>query len=134
MSTIGTTLGLSTFGVFMMFKSMHHEIGALYWIPLTSFSFVIFVASCGILSLPHLVVAEVMPENIKEFGMAICTSLLWCFSFIMFKFLPWMITTFDLYGTMYFFAGITLFGSLFVMFYLPETKGKSHEEIMESLR
>lgn len=36
--------------------------------------------------------------------------------------------------SMFLFAGVCVACELFIIFFVPETKGKSHEEIMESLR
>lgn len=118
----------------MMFKSWHYDVDPFHWTPIISFGCVIFSASLAILSLPYLVVAEIMPERIKEFGQSFTMSLLWCFSFAVIKFLPFMIETLAFHGTMFVFAAVCLVGGFFVILFMPETKGKSHEEIMQSLR
>lgn len=51
-----------------MLKSWQYDIDAYNWIPVASFSFVIFIASWAVLTLTSLVIAEIMPENIKDFG------------------------------------------------------------------
>lgn len=124
----------------MMLKSnetLHDEIHALHWIPLASFATAIFIASCGILSLPYLVITEVMsvmPARLKDLGVSFVMSLIWIFSFVCTKFLPYMIETLSFQGTLFLFAAVCLFGGLYIMLAMPETKGKSREEIMAALR
>lgn len=103
------------------------------WIPLVSFSFVLFIASLAVLTLPFIVISELMPEKLKEFGVSFCMTLLWSFAFIALKYLPLLADTLGFHGSMFLFAGVCVFGAIFVAFYMPETKGKSYEEIMNSL-
>ncbi|XP_031619245.1 facilitated trehalose transporter Tret1-like [Contarinia nasturtii] len=124
-STFGTALGLITLRVYMMLKTWKYNVEELNWIPIASFSFVIFVASCAILTLPFLVISEIIPENLKEFGVSFCMTLLWSFAFIILKYLPLLTGTLGFHGSMFLFAGACLSGAIFIMFYMPETKGKS---------
>lgn len=39
-----------------------------------------------------------------------------------------------MHGAMFIFGGICVLGAIFVIFMLPEIKGKSYEEIMNDLR
>lgn len=41
-----------------------YDMEAIRWIPIVAFSFTIFIASIGVLNLPFLVVAEVLPEKV----------------------------------------------------------------------
>lgn len=43
------------------------------WIPVASFSFCIFIASWGILTLPFLVIAELMPQKVGHYHIT-CSS------------------------------------------------------------
>lgn len=60
-------------------------------------------------------------------------SCLWVFAFIMIKCFPLLTATFGMHGCMFLFAGFSVAGALFVIIVLPETKGKSFEEIMNLL-
>lgn len=132
-STVGTALGLTTLGVYMMFKSWHYSVEAFNWVPIASFSFVIFIASWAILTLPFLVISEIMPEKLKGFGVSFCMTLLWIFAFIILKYLPLLIESLTFHGSMFAFAGVCVSSALFIVFRMPETKGKSYEEIMSLL-
>lgn len=58
---------------------------------------------------------------------------MWIFEFSINGLYPIVSLSIGLNATMFIFAVISFGGALFVMLYIPETKGKSHEEIMKSL-
>lgn len=133
-STIGTALGLITLGTYMLLKSWEYEVEAFNFVPLIGFSLAIFMASWAILTLPFLVISEVMPDNLKDFGASFCMTVLWVGQFIMLKFLQQLIELTTFHGSMFLFSGVCLSCTLFVILYMPETKGRSYEEIMQSLQ
>lgn len=133
-SSIGTALGLITLGTYMMLKSWQYDVESFNLIPLISFSFVIFMASLAILTIPFLVISEIMPDNLKDFGVSFCMTILWSCQFLMLKFLPLLIKTITFHGSMFLFAGFCLLCALFIILRMPETAGKSREEIMDALR
>lgn len=115
-------------------KSKQFDVDAFNWIPLASFSFVIFIASLGVLNLPFVVISEVMPDQLKDYGVSFCMTIMWSITFVMVKCLPFLYGIIGFHGSMFLFAGICIVGELFIVLFVPETKGKSYEQIMDSLR
>lgn len=134
LSTTGAAVGLVTLGVYMMLRSWEYNVEAFKWIPLASLSTVIFFASCAILTLPFTVIGEVMPEHIKEFGVTFCMTLMSSLGFILLKCFPLMMELLGFHFSMFLFAGVCLTSAVLIIVYMPETKGKSYEDIMQSLR
>lgn len=132
-SAIGTALGLITLGVYMMLKTWGYEVESYNWIPIASFSFVLFIASWAVLTLPFLVIPEIMPEKLKEFGVSFCMMLLWCFEFTIVKYLPLLTTTLGFHGSMFLFAGVCISSAVFIIAFMPKTKGRSCQQIMKYL-
>lgn len=64
-SGLGACIGLSTMGGYMALKERGYSMEGFTWVPVTCFSFVIFIASVGILSLAFLVMAELIPEKVS---------------------------------------------------------------------
>lgn len=60
--------------------------------------------------------------------------MLWFLAFLVLKCLPLLIVTFSYHGMMFSFAGVCFIGAVLVILFLPETKGKSYEQIMEMLQ
>lgn len=48
-------------------KVLGHDMTPYGWIPIASFSFVIFIASWGVLTLPFLVMSEILPEKVNTY-------------------------------------------------------------------
>lgn len=155
-SAIGVALGQTILGAFMLLKLWNVNVTAFSWIPILSFSIVVFVSMLGVLSLPFLLLAgklnkllhqsgtfyrnlftkfckELMPEKIKDGSVAFCMGISWIFSFITIKYLPLLNDLIGFYGSMFLFAGICVCAAVFIIVFMPETKRKTHEEIMKSL-
>lgn len=65
-SVSGTTIGLATMGTYSYLDSLHFDLHYFNWVPVTSLSFVIFIAAIGILPLPYVVLAEVLPSKVND--------------------------------------------------------------------
>lgn len=130
-SASGISIGLSILGVYCYLDTIP-SMDLTRWsiVPLLSFSFVVFVANLGVMTLPFLIMTEIMPSKIKTVATTICLMILNVCTFIAIKCLPTFIDLFDMYGTMSIFATCSLLGMAFLIIYLPETKGKTFDEIM----
>lgn len=62
-------MGLAILGVYMMLIHQGYNVDAFNWIPIVSVSFVVMSAACAILTLPFVMIAEVMPANMKVIGL-----------------------------------------------------------------
>jgi ABC-type multidrug transport system fused ATPase/permease subunit len=63
-SCFGTIVGLVAMGVHGYLK-MNYDMGSFNWVPVASLSFVIFVASIGILPLTFVMLTEVLPQKVS---------------------------------------------------------------------
>lgn len=106
---------------------------SLNWIPLVDYSFMTFIFACGLSSLPIAIVAEIMPLPIKSFGISFSLALTWIFIFINSKCFLRLIEAIQFHVCMYLYASICLFGLCYIAAFMPETKRRTHEEIMKSL-
>ncbi|XP_037040478.1 facilitated trehalose transporter Tret1-like isoform X2 [Bradysia coprophila] len=101
---------------------------------LASFSFILFISSWAVASITFSVAAELMPLKLREIGATVCAVTLSLSSFAILKLYPIMLKWIGVHGAMFIFGGICVLGAIFVIFMLPEIKGKSYEEIMNDLR
>ena len=76
-----------------------------------------------------VVLAEIFPNRIRGVAMSIATFSLWVASFILTYTFPILNEALGAYGTFWIYSGICVLGFLFIKSRLPETKGKSLEEI-----
>ena len=133
-STAGSAMGLAVLGVYIMLKSWGYDVQPYNWIPVFSLSACIAIQSLAVSSLSFSVTAEFLPQQLKEFGTSFCNTILSISAFIVLKFMPLLNETVGLHGTMFLFAIFCIACTLFIILYVPESKGKSYEEIMRSLQ
>lgn len=61
----GCAIGLTVMGVFSYLFECGFDVSGLNWIPVVSLSFVIFIASIGLIPIPYVIIAEVLPQKVK---------------------------------------------------------------------
>ncbi|MPM34971.1 Arabinose-proton symporter [bioreactor metagenome] len=78
-----------------------------------------------------IVISEIFPTRIRAKGMAVSTFALWSASFVLTYTFPLLNRSLGAYGTFWLYGFICIAGFLFIKINLPETKGKTLEEIEE---
>ena len=76
-----------------------------------------------------VILSEIFPNRIRGAAMALATFALWVACFILTYTFPLLNYGFGAAGTFWMYAGICLLGFIFILIKLPETKGKSLEDI-----
>jgi len=76
-----------------------------------------------------VVLSEIFPNRLRGMAMSIATLSLWIASFVLTFTFPILNEALGAYGTFWVYSGICILGFLFIKRKLPETKGKSLEEI-----
>jgi len=76
-----------------------------------------------------VILSEIFPNRIRGAAMALATFALWIACFILTYTFPLLNRGLGAAGTFWVYAGICLLGFVFILKTLPETKGKSLEEI-----
>lgn len=110
--------------------SSNHSFPAEHsWLAIGGAYLFIAFFSLGWGPLPWLLMSEVFPPRAKGLAGSICTLVIWLFVFLVTKIFPSMITAFTEEGAFWFFAGWCLLSFIFVYFLVPETKGRSLEDI-----
>jgi sugar porter (SP) family MFS transporter len=81
-----------------------------------------------------VVTSEIYPTRIRGVAMSFSTAVSWIFTLIVVQFFPWMLS--NLGGAVSFglFAFFSLAALIFIIFFIPETKGKSLEQIQKDLK
>lgn len=134
-STIGCTIALVIeFFYFFLQDDVKMNMNDLAWLPVTGiFLFYIF-RPIGITTLAHLYMGELFPNNIKGSAVSICLMYGSVISFIVAFGFGMLVEFWGMSYTMLMFGVFCFLGFIFVYFCVPETKGKSLEEIHNHLR
>jgi len=81
-----------------------------------------------------LLLSEMFPVRLRGMGMGCAVLCLWVANFFVGYFFPQLLFSFGLSATFFIFAGIGLLGLLFVIKFVPETRGRSLEQIERDFR
>ncbi|KAG4076493.1 hypothetical protein HA402_014457 [Bradysia odoriphaga] len=133
-STVSSVVGFAFLGTYLMFQSWGYAVSHLNWIPIVCCSFVVLAQSLGVSTLSYTVTAEVMPENIKEIGITVSNFTMCAFGTLVLQFMNNLDDAMGQFGTMYLFGAFSIPSAVFVLFYVPETRNKSYEQIMAELK
>jgi SP family sugar porter-like MFS transporter len=97
---------------------------------------VVMAIACYAMSLAPVVwvvLSEIFPARIRGAAMAVSTFFLWVACFLLTYTFPLLNEYLKASGTFWLYGGICLAGFFFIRSHLPETKGKSLEEIEKEL-
>jgi sugar porter (SP) family MFS transporter len=131
--TTGTaclTVALVGLGVFFASPSLQHSMG---WLALACLLFYIFGFAIGLGPVFWLMISEIFPLQMRGPAMAVCTMFNWGFNFLIaytFLSLTDLITK---SGTFWLYAFFGVCALVFFVTVVPETKGRTLEEIQDDL-
>ena len=115
-------------------------LGALYYLHIQGKPMLVLVLAaiaCYAMSLAPatwVVIAEIFPNRMRSGAVSIAVTALWTACFLLTYTFPLLNTALGAAGTFWTYATICLAGFLFLYFRLPETKGRTLEEIETDLR
>ncbi|KAK3702401.1 hypothetical protein QZH41_020001 [Actinostola sp. cb2023] len=101
----------------------------LSWMAVTALSVYIVAFASGWGPCTWLMMSEILPLRARGTASGIATFFNWFCSFIVTKTFSYMISELTESGTFWFFGVMMFFSIFFVYYFVPETKGKSLEEI-----
>ncbi|KAJ9573972.1 hypothetical protein L9F63_008630, partial [Diploptera punctata] len=109
------------------------ELEFMGWMPLVAVNVYIIACSIGLGPLPWFMMPELLSNEAKSWVSSIAVCLNWALAFVVTKFFPVMINELGSELTYFTFFLICIAGTLFVIFLVPETRGKSREQIQREL-
>ena len=114
-------------------------IGAMYFFQIKGLALLIMVVvaiACYAMSLAPVtwvILSEIFPNRIRGMAMAVATFSLWAACFVLTYTFPLLNHLLKASGTFWLYGFICVLGFVFILKRLPETKGKSLEEIENEL-
>jgi len=131
-SAIGCGLTMIGLGSYMYIRAGWLEEGIqpkATWIPV-AFIFIFTIASTlGYLVVPWVMIGEVYPTQVRGIigGLTTCSAHLFVFAVV--KTFPLLQHVASNHGSFWIYGSISLLGTIFFYMYLPETKGRTLQEI-----
>ncbi|XP_053182166.1 solute carrier family 2, facilitated glucose transporter member 8-like [Scomber japonicus] len=153
MSGVAMTISTTAFGVYFYLMSQRHsstslsllELGVpsqvgeepqadLAWLALASMAVFITGFALGWGPIPWLVMSEIFPLKVRGVASAVCVLTNWGMAFVVTKSFQDMMTLLTSAGTFWLFASVCAVNVIFTIAFIPETKGKTLEQIEATFR
>uniref|UniRef100_A0A1B6MCU6 Major facilitator superfamily (MFS) profile domain-containing protein n=1 Tax=Graphocephala atropunctata TaxID=36148 RepID=A0A1B6MCU6_9HEMI len=114
---------------FFLKTNTSFDVSIISWLPILSVCIYLVMFSIGFGPIPWMFVSEVFPRKIVGYASSLCCMLNWIGVFLVTKFFSDINTTIGTFGSFWLFTIISGIGTVFVYFLVPETKGKTIEEV-----
>ncbi|MEO1009769.1 MAG: sugar porter family MFS transporter [Bacteroidota bacterium] len=122
-------LGAIGLAVVYAFLGGAYYFGFSGWPVLVLVITAIAIYAMSLAPITWVVLSEIFPNRLRGIAMSIATFSLWVASFVLTFTFPLLNDALGAYGTFWVYSGICLLGFLFIRKRLPETKGKTLEEL-----
>ena len=130
-------IALSTIalGIYFFMQAKNAEsVFTLGWLPVCALCLYVIMFALGFGPVPWLMIGELFASDIKGVASSIAASTCWLLAFIVTKTYANLKVALGTGETFWLFSAISLLGVAFVFFFVPETKGKSLNEIQDMLK
>lgn len=133
-SSVVNCLSLATLGFSFHLMHLNISFAGLNLIPLASLMIYIFSFSIGMGPIPWLILGELLSPEIVGTISGIAVMLNWFTGFVVTKSFGPMMAILGPFITFYIFAIFNALCTLSVYFFVPETRGRNHQEIQLNWR
>lgn len=127
----GVSMAISTaaFGVYFFLLEQPQPQTQLAWLALLSMGVFISGFALGWGPIPWLLMSEILPVKVRGFAGALCVLTNWSMAFLVTKTFQDMMIALTSAGTFWLFSFMCVLNLVFTTFCVPETKGKTLEQI-----
>ncbi|XP_069699252.1 facilitated trehalose transporter Tret1-like isoform X2 [Periplaneta americana] len=137
-SGTGLTLSMGALAVFLSLANWGvlspEQVATHSWFPMMAILLCVATGTLGFLPLPFGMIGEVFPIEIRGTACGVCTFVMSVFTFVAVKSLLGLKNWMGYHNVFALYAGIAAAGTIVLYFYLPETHGKTLDEIVEYFR
>ncbi|CAH1106550.1 unnamed protein product [Psylliodes chrysocephalus] len=132
-SSAGCSISLFALGSYFILNENNYNLESVFWLPLASLiSYYIFF-NFGYATIPWSLCGELFAINVKSLCASFASCLCLIFSFLVTLCFPPLRDAFGMGGVFCVFSALGVLASIFVILFVPETKGKSFLEIQDEL-
>ncbi|CAG0921141.1 unnamed protein product [Notodromas monacha] len=137
-SGLGMTAALMALGTYFYIKAhaspeTEETLRVFGWLPLVAFVVFVVAFSFGFGPVPWLMLGEIFPSRIRSLAASVTAAFNWACTFIVTKNFQGMIDGLGIHGAFWLFGSNCLVATSFVFLLVPETKGRTLEQIEERL-
>ncbi|XP_060534858.1 facilitated trehalose transporter Tret1-like [Cylas formicarius] len=134
-SVVGTAVSLFLNGSYLYVKERTDvDTSGFNFLPMVALLMYVVFFSAGLQIIPLLIMGELFPTNVKAFALCVMdvyfSVIVTCIS----KFFYWSSMSFGMHVPFFAFGCCCVVGLAFILFTVPETKGKTLEDIQNELK
>lgn len=132
-SCAGTCVCNCVIGAFCYLQDLQYEVSAYSWVPVAALSVFMVVYSLGMAGGPVVVMSEIFSRDVASVGTVVGLSMGWASAFVTVKIFANLIALLGMYGCFFLLAISCACTTVFCFIFLPETKGRTREDIVDQL-
>lgn len=133
-SCLGTACSTAMVATYFNLQYNHINTNHLVWLPTTGVIMYIIMYAVGLASLPYTLLSELFPINMKALGSMIILVLINLLGFVVTTSYLIIADIAGVHVPFWIFTACSFAGALFIFLYVPETKGKTLEQIQVQLQ
>ncbi|XP_046739474.1 facilitated trehalose transporter Tret1-2 homolog [Diprion similis] len=132
-SSAGISVSMAAFGTHFALLDSGFDPEMLQWLPVTaSVLFVLFI-SMGLIPVPNMILSEIFAPNIKSVAACFASVSIGLFSFTATRTFQPLMTVIGESGVFWLHSFLMVLSVVFAAIWMPETKGKTLQEIQDNL-
>ncbi|KAF5270585.1 hypothetical protein FQR65_LT05483 [Abscondita terminalis] len=133
-SASGCAIALIGEGIyFYLLQEVHADLTSVHFLPTLCLTVYLMMIPIGLGTLLYVVLGELFTTKMKKIGGSVFAFYSGLLSFVSVKIFNGLSEACGMYTTFWIFSCVCILGVLFGLFVLPETKGKSFEQIQDML-
>ncbi|XP_050554109.1 facilitated trehalose transporter Tret1 [Spodoptera frugiperda] len=133
-TSLGLTIFLTLIGVYALLDSYYkYDMSHIAFLPLLCLIVYMILFTLGVGPVPWILVAEMFPVKTKCLAGGICSFMCWLAGFVWTRFFRDVAASYGIYTAFWILAVCCGIGFIFSATLLPETKGKTFDEIQDML-
>ncbi|XP_066248398.1 facilitated trehalose transporter Tret1-like [Euwallacea similis] len=133
-SCIIESISLFCLGFYFFQLEGNRDVSKISWLPLSTVIVFSMAFNFALGVVPWIIAGEIFHSSVKGIASTITSLSNFFMSFIVTMYFPYMVASVGMGWTFWSFAVLMVFGSIFCLVFLPETKGKNFQEIQDILK
>ncbi|KAL1491545.1 hypothetical protein ABEB36_012126 [Hypothenemus hampei] len=132
-SAIGMTISQGVLAYFFHLKDTDVDVTALAWLPIVCVITYIISYCLGFGPIPWAIMGEMFPSHVKTVAVTVTSATCWFLAFLLTNYFGILVLQIGKAGSFGLFGTFCFLSLVFVYKFLPETSGKSLQEIQDML-
>eukprot|EP00049_Salpingoeca_infusionum_P013390 m.250281 g.250281 ORF g.250281 m.250281 type:complete len:188 (-) comp15433_c0_seq23:100-663(-) len=132
-TTTLTTTAVPTTAASLALSDVHFANNAVKWTSLGAILAFVIAYAFSFGPMTWLLLGEIFPDDIRGRAVAVASTFNWLGNLLVSLTFLTLMDAIGFAGTFFLFAGVGILAAIFIFFQVPETKGKTLEEVQEMM-